>query len=213
MMLVLRKRKKERRGEAANLYERLRLMKIVNVSQRIILDNIGISSDLWGHNTNTCSSQPNSATCTWYFSSRLKFSVSSLSLSPISLPCSQLYQHCRTQSSVIPLNLHQQKNNYVWAEWLRQSGCRPSESSETSWWRLTPRLASIPRVALHIALQSQFHHLLSLYQSPIVNEHSGVEVQLWIYVGKGSLGTRLHWDCNVMGDAATTSPCLPSTCT
>jgi len=27
-----------------------------------------------------------------------------------------------------------------------------------------------------------------------------------------SLGMRLHWDCNVMGDAAKTSPPVPSTC-
>jgi len=29
----------------------------------------------------------------------------------------------------------------------------------------------------------------------------------------GSLGTRLHWDCNAMGDAAKISPRVPSTCT
>jgi hypothetical protein len=28
----------------------------------------------------------------------------------------------------------------------------------------------------------------------------------------GSLGTRLHWDCNGMGDAAKISPCILSTC-
>jgi hypothetical protein len=28
----------------------------------------------------------------------------------------------------------------------------------------------------------------------------------------GSLGTRLHRDCNAMGDATRTSPCVPSTC-
>jgi hypothetical protein len=28
----------------------------------------------------------------------------------------------------------------------------------------------------------------------------------------GSLGTRLHRDCNVMGNAAKTTPCVPSTC-
>jgi len=39
-------------------------------------------------------------------------------------------------------------------EWLCQSGRAPSESSETLWWRITPRPASKPRVALHIALPS-----------------------------------------------------------
>jgi len=36
--------------------------------------------------------------------------------------------------------------------------------------------------------------------------------QLWPYVGMGSLGTRLHRDCNAMGDAAKISPRVPSTC-
>jgi len=35
--------------------------------------------------------------------------------------------------------------------------------------------------------------------------------QLWPYVGMGSLGTRLHWDCNAMGDAARISTRVPST--
>jgi len=29
----------------------------------------------------------------------------------------------------------------------------------------------------------------------------------------GSLGTRLHWDCNAMGDTANISPRVPSACT
>jgi len=36
--------------------------------------------------------------------------------------------------------------------------------------------------------------------------------QLWPYVGMGSLGTRLHRDCNAMGDTAKISPRVPSTC-
>jgi len=35
--------------------------------------------------------------------------------------------------------------------------------------------------------------------------------QLWPYVGMGSLGPRLHRDCNAMGDAAKISPRVPST--
>jgi len=38
--------------------------------------------------------------------------------------------------------------------------------------------------------------------------HSG---QLWPYIGMGSLGTRLHWDCNATGDAAKISSRVPST--
>jgi len=65
-------------------------------------------------------------------------------------------------------------NISVWAEWLRQSGRGPSELPETSQWRRTTCQAVIQRVALHIALPSQFHHFFSLYWSPIINEHSGV---------------------------------------
>jgi len=36
--------------------------------------------------------------------------------------------------------------------------------------------------------------------------------QLRTYVGMGSLGMRLHRDCNVMGDAAKTCPRIPFTC-
>ena len=36
--------------------------------------------------------------------------------------------------------------------------------------------------------------------------------QLWQYVGMGSLGTRLHRDCNAMGDTANISHRVPSTC-
>jgi hypothetical protein len=35
--------------------------------------------------------------------------------------------------------------------------------------------------------------------------------QLWPYVRMGSLGTRLHRDCNGMGDAAKITPHIPST--
>jgi len=104
------------------------------------------------------------------------------------------------------------KNIYVRAEWLGQSGRAPSEPSETFRWQFTPRAASIPCVALHIALHSLFHCFFSLCRSPILNEHSGGEGQLWPYLGMGALGTRLHWDCNAMGDAAKTTPRVPSTC-
>ena len=66
------------------------------------------------------------------------------------------------------------KNISVRAEWLHQSGCAPSESSETPRWRITPRPGLILRVALHIALRSLFRRFFSLCQSPIVHKHSGV---------------------------------------
>jgi hypothetical protein len=66
------------------------------------------------------------------------------------------------------------KNISVRVEWLRQTGRAPSEPSETPWWRVTPLPASIPRLALHIALQSLFHRFFLLCRSPILNERSGV---------------------------------------
>ena len=104
------------------------------------------------------------------------------------------------------------KNNSVQAKWLPQSGCGPSEPSETSQWRLTPCPASMPLDASHIALPSQFPRFFLLCQSTISNKHCGIEGQLWPYVGLGSLGTHLHQDCNAMGDAAKTSPRIPPTC-
>jgi len=36
--------------------------------------------------------------------------------------------------------------------------------------------------------------------------------QLWQFIGMGSLGTRLHRDCNAMGDSANISPRVPDIC-
>jgi len=70
------------------------------------------------------------------------------------------------------------KNISVRAEWLRQSGRTPSEPSETPRWRNTPRPASIPRVALHIAVQSQFRRFfLRLCKS--ILRCSWKHLQLW----------------------------------
>jgi len=102
------------------------------------------------------------------------------------------------------------KKDSVCAEWLCQSGCTPLEPSETPRWRITPHRVSIPRVALHIPLQSLFHRLFSLCQSPILKEHSGVGANCehtseWV-----------HWvharSWIAMGDAAKISPHVPSTC-
>jgi len=99
------------------------------------------------------------------------------------------------------------KNTSVRADWLRQSGRAPSEPSETPQWRFTPRLASIRHVALHIALQSPFLLALSVSYFKQILWRCG---QLCPYVGMGSLGTRLHRDCNAIRDAAKISPHVPS---
>jgi hypothetical protein len=73
-----------------------------------------------------------------------------------------------------------------------------------------PGINTMWRVAYRLPIAvSPFLLTLSVSSS---EEHSGVEGQLWPYVGMGSLGTRLHWDCAAMGDAAKTSPRVPSTC-
>jgi len=66
------------------------------------------------------------------------------------------------------------KNISILAEWLCQSERAPSEQSETPRWRITPRPASIPREALHIALRSPFRRVFSLCRSPMLNTHSGI---------------------------------------
>ena len=66
------------------------------------------------------------------------------------------------------------KNIAVRAEWLRQSGCAPSELSETPGWQTTQRPAPIRCVVWHIALRSRFRRFFSLCRYPIVNGHCGV---------------------------------------
>jgi len=93
------------------------------------------------------------------------------------------------------------KNISVRAEWLRQSGRAPSEPSETPRWRITPRPASRPRVASHIALRSPFHHFFSLCRSPILNKHSGVVANCdhtseWVHWVHACIGMQCNgWRC------------------
>jgi hypothetical protein len=62
----------------------------------------------------------------------------------------------------------------VWAEWHHQSGCAPSEASETPGWWSPLCAASIPRVMLQITFRLLFHSVFSLGQSPVLNEHFGI---------------------------------------
>ena len=102
-------------------------------------------------------------------------------------------------------------NISVRAELLRQSGCTASEPSETTRWQITPRPASIPCVALHMAMWLLFcRYVLALSVSCFKQRVWRCD-QLWPYVGTVSLGTRLHWDCNALGDAVTKSPRSPPT--
>jgi hypothetical protein len=85
------------------------------------------------------------------------------------------------------------QNSYVRAGGLRQRGHASSEPSETPWWWITLRLAAIPHIALHIALQLLFHRVFSLHRSPILHEHSGVvancdHTQEWVNLVCSSIG-------------------------
>jgi len=90
------------------------------------------------------------------------------------------------------------KKYSVRAEWLRQSGRAPSEPSETPQWRITPRPASMQRVALNIALQSLFHCLFAFCRSPILNDHSGVVANFdntseWVHSVRAGIGIAMRW--------------------
>jgi len=90
------------------------------------------------------------------------------------------------------------KNISIRADWLRQSGRTPSEPSETPRWRITLRPLSIPRVALHIALRSQFHHFFPLCWSPLLNKHSGVVANCdhtseWGHCVHACIGIAMQW--------------------
>jgi len=90
------------------------------------------------------------------------------------------------------------KNISIRAEWLPQSGCAPSEPSETPRWRITPRPASIPHVTLHITLRSLFRRFFSLCRSPILIKHSGVVANCdhtseWVHWVHACIGIAMQW--------------------
>jgi len=89
-------------------------------------------------------------------------------------------------------------NISVKVEWLGQSGRTLSEPSETPWWRITPRPASIPSVALHIALRSLCQRFYLLCRSPILNEHSGIVANRdptleWVHWVHACIGIAMRW--------------------
>jgi len=89
------------------------------------------------------------------------------------------------------------KNIWIQVKWLRQSGCALSKPSETLRWRNTPHPASIPLIALHLALRLQFHHLFSLSQVPIFSEHSGImaicdNTLEWVHWVRTAIGNALR---------------------
>ena len=75
----------------------------------------------------------------------------------------------------------------------------PAHSDNT-----TRRLVDRPPIAVSLSL-----HVLSVSYFKWSLSRC---VQLWQYVGMGSLGTRLHRDCNAMCDPVNISPRVPSTC-
>jgi len=116
-------------------------------------------------------------------------------------PCFAHFSHSQGQGHVelFQLGPTSAKNISVWADWLRQSGCAPSEPSATPRWRITPRLASIPRVELHIALRSPFCRFFLLCRSPILNKHSGVVANCdhtseWVHCIHACIRIAMHKD-------------------
>jgi len=113
---------------------------------------------------------------------------------PICRVVSKEHGHGRTTKGMNCIG----KNISVRAEWLRQSGCAPSEPSETPRWQITPRPASMPRVALHIALRSLFCCFFSLCRSPILNKQSGVVANCdhtseWVHWVHPCIGIAMQW--------------------
>jgi len=85
VMVELKTRKREMRGDGANHHEELGLKRILCVCLFTLPDTAGTSPDLACNNTDTRSFQPNEAGCTPDFSYPLVSSTSFSSWSPISL--------------------------------------------------------------------------------------------------------------------------------
>ena len=83
----------------------------------------------------------------------------------------------------------------VWSERLCQNGRAPSQTSDIPQWWITPHLASIPRIASHVALRSLFHHIFFLCRSPIPNQHAGIVANC------DDTSELVHWVCACMGMA------------
>ena len=116
-------------------------------------------------------------------------------------------QVCSTASSTAA------KYNSVWVVELLQSGRALSKLSETRpvVANSTPSVHAMHRVAFHPAIAvSLFLLTLSVSDFKQTLWKCGL---LWPYVGMSSVGTRLHWDCDAMSDAAGISPPVHSTYT
>jgi hypothetical protein len=84
-------------------------------------------------------------------------------IAPPLLKCQKSVINISRESDLVQaLPLPSAKNISIRAEWLHQNGHAPSVPSETPRWCITLRPASIPRVALHIALRSPFRRFFSL---------------------------------------------------
>jgi len=157
-MVELSTRKREIRGDGGNHHEKLGLKRILCVSQLTIPDTAGTSPD------------PAVITPRRGLLNPIWQVVPLISHSRSYPPyCSHIHHPSLCSSG---------KNISVRAEWLRQSGRTQSEPSETPRWRITQRPASIPRVALHIAVRSQFRRF-SLRLCKSILRCSWKHLQLW----------------------------------
>jgi hypothetical protein len=90
------------------------------------------------------------------------------------------------------------KNISVRAEWLNQCGRHRPKPAEAPRWRITPCLASIMCVRLHIPFQSLFHRFFLLCWSPIVNERSSVVANFnhtsdWLHWVRACIRIATRW--------------------
>ena len=98
MMVELRIRKREMRGDQGKHHKKQELKRIWYVGQLTMPDTAGMSPDTAGLHTNSRYSNPHQESCTPDVSYLLITSISFPSLSSNSLFCPQLYHHCKTQS-------------------------------------------------------------------------------------------------------------------
>ena len=114
--------------------------------------------------------------------------------------CSVIYWSTYSEVYVLAISecTSSAKDISVWAEWLCKSGRALWEPSEPPQWRITPCPASIPLVALHIALRSLFHQFFSFCRCSISNEHSGLvancdRMSAWVHWVRACIGIAMLW--------------------
>ena len=117
------------------------------------------------------------------------------------------------------LNWNDNYYKYISKEYFRPGGMAPSEWMRSVRAVRDTSVADYPTPGVNSTPRVPDHPLIAISPFLLVRSVSYIKWslrrcgQLWPSVRMGSLGTRLHRDCNAMGDAAKISPRVPSTCT